>query len=112
ECSDDPWEPNDTRETAAPLQTETTSGSVCGEDDWFTFGGGTPGTARVLTLDFVHENGDLDVRLFQPDMTELASQGITDQERIAFTSQAGIYFVRVYGFSGAVGDYTLRVANQ
>jgi pre-peptidase len=109
ECSDDPWEPNDTRETAAALQTATTRGSVCGEDDWFTFSVGAPGTPLALTLDFVHENGDLDVQLFQPDMTVLASEGITSQERIAFTSQEGAYFARVYGFNGAVGDYALSI---
>jgi hypothetical protein len=112
ECSDDPWEPNDTRATAAALQTEITRGSVCGEEDWFTFSVGAPGTALALTLDFVHENGDLDMRLFQPDMTELASQGITDQERIAFTSQEGAYSVRVYGYNGGVGDYVLSIVNQ
>ncbi|HEX6277040.1 MAG TPA: PPC domain-containing protein [Polyangiaceae bacterium] len=113
ECSRDSFEPNDTRETAAPLASVLTAASVCGEDDWFTFElNAEAGTPLAVTLDFVNANGDLDLRLIQPDTTELRSEGITDQERINFASQEGVYFVRVYGFNGAVGDYRLEIIDQ
>lgn len=111
ECSADPWEPNNTRETAASLASESIPGSVCGDDDWFTFAVGVdPGTPLALSLDFVHAHGDLDLELIQPDMTTLRSEGVTSQERIAFVSQAGNYFARVHGYQQAVGDYQLTLS--
>jgi hypothetical protein len=113
ECSRDSFEPNDTRETAVPLTSVVTAASVCGEDDWFSFElNAEPGTPLAVTLDFSNANGDLDLRLIQPDMTELRSEGITDQERINFTTQDGVYLVRVFGFNGAVGNYRLGIIDQ
>jgi hypothetical protein len=113
ECSRDSFEPNDTRETAAALTSVLTAASVCGEDDWFTFElNAETGTPLAVTLDFVNANGDLDLLLVQPDMTELRSEGVTDQERIDFSSQNGAYFLRVYGFNGAVGNYRLAIIDQ
>jgi len=111
ECRQDPFEPNDTQDTAPTLNFVPLQASVCGDDDWYTFQLNAPdGTLVDLTLDFVHANGDLDMRLFQPDGTQLVSQGVTDQERIQVAVQAGDYDLRIYGFNGAVGDYTFNVA--
>jgi hypothetical protein len=119
ECRQDPFEPNDTQDTAAVLSTGTfffdfvpVTASVCGEDDWYTFtlSSVTAGTLVDLNLDFVHANGDLDMRLFQPDGSSVVSQGVTNNEHLQIAAQAGDYHLRIYGFNGAVGDYTFDMA--
>ena len=46
------------------------------------------------------------MRLFQPDGNSVVSQGVTNNEHLQIAAQAGDYTLRIYGFLGAVGDYT------
>lgn len=61
-------------------------------------------------LDFVNANGDLDLFLLDLSGTERGrSNGVTDQEVIASTLAAGTYFLRVTGYRGATGAYTITL---
>jgi hypothetical protein len=113
DCSADQFEPNDTRMTPAGLTENPLSASICGDDDWYSFFIGVPaGTPLVFTLDLVNAVGDLDMELVQPDGTSLLSTTTTNQERINFLNQEGTYALHVYGFLGAVGDYTATLGVQ
>ncbi len=62
----------------------------------------------TAVLAFVHANGDLDLELLDAEGTRIGqSQGTTDSETVAYTG-AGPAYVRVIGYSGAMGAYTLR----
>lgn len=65
--------------------------------------------AFTATLAFAHADGDLDLELIDGDGVRIArSQGTSDTETIAH-SGAGPTWLRVYGYGGAINDYTLSV---
>ena len=59
-------------------------------------------------IDFVHEDGDLQMKLHRPDGTvRLGSSGRTDREAIEFQAEtSGIYYLNVYGDGEDMGAYT------
>lgn len=66
------------------------------------------GGALRAQLDFVNDSGDLDLFLLDISGAEQArSNGVTDQEVIATPLAAGTYFLRVTGYRGATGAYTI-----
>jgi hypothetical protein len=62
---------------------------------------------------FDHHDGDLDMALYRGDGTSLIARGLsaTDNERISLAGlDAGVYFVKVYGYLGAANrQYALRI---
>ena len=59
----------------------------------------------TVTLEFVHNEGDLDLKSFDAEGTRLdSSAGTSDTETI---SANGGDFIQVYGYRGATGLYTL-----
>jgi hypothetical protein len=109
-CTEDAAEDNDDADSAHPLSPGTFDGATCdGDDDWFSI----PGDGRTLavTLSFDHTRGDLDLELRSAAGDSIAqSTGVSDTERVeAPTTPDETYFVRVYGYSGAEGAYTLTV---
>lgn len=107
-CLDDPWEPNDTPQTAAPMSTlgplPTTEPTLCGGDeDWYV----VPlqiGDSLRAEIGF-DPSADLDMKLFLPGQTDpnasplRQSVGFTGREHIGFRNfvEAGDYLLRVYG---------------
>lgn len=87
----------------AALLTGTISGHICaGDEDFFRVeGGGT------VTVSFTNASGDLDVQALDGAGTEIdSSSGTGDTESV---TGSGTFYVRVYGYSSAVNDYTIRV---
>jgi hypothetical protein len=88
--------------------------AICPENDqdyfWFEWEEGQTMRVRIL---FQHQVGDLDMALLggPPDYLELAvSQGLSNRETITYSVvESGIYLIRVFGFAGATGPYTLQV---
>ena len=81
------------------------------EKDYYKFTVVTGGTLTVnlSTLPF-----DYDVRLYNSAQTQvgISQNGGTTSEAISYTAAAGTYYVRVYGYSGAMSTtlcYTLNV---
>ena len=114
-CTPDALEPNNSfmeavvADRAAGAQLNT-----CGGADFYAVevGAGKTLNARVS---FVHDSGDIDVRLYDRDgTTQLASSaGTDDNEEIShMVMEAGVYFINVYGFLGANNTYTLSVTQQ
>jgi hypothetical protein len=113
----DRFEVNNTRQTATDLRTIT--GLLDVEDlsihsttdrDFFRFATTGAGTAdNYVDVLFSHASGDVDVRLLNSAGAVIASStGVTDSERLSLQGlAAGTYFVEVYGFAGALNNYSL-----
>jgi hypothetical protein len=104
-CSD-AFEPNDSLAAARSVGNGA-HGSlrICGGDaDYFLLPqGGT------VTISFSHSAGDLDLEAFGAGGASLGkSQGTTDSERL--TGLPAGARVKVYGYGGATGAYTLQVS--
>ena len=78
------------------------------DEDFFSFT--TSGGSVDVSLAFSHATGDLDLFLLDGSGQQLGSStSVTDTESIVTTLGAGTYYVRVIGYSGATGDYTLEL---
>lgn len=103
--ADDGYEPNNTPDTAGELLPGLWLGELGelgtqADEDWYVIH--VPaGYERVLIdLWFLHEEGDIDVELFDSLLTPLAgSYGVSDGEYIDFTVPQGdtYYYIHVYG---------------
>ena len=114
-CDDDGHEENDTLGSAAPIAIGGTISSlvVCsGDSDYYEI---VPSSNGTLTIhaDFVHANGDVDMRLFRQGTVSAvaASTSSNDDEDISHAVTAGtVYRLRVYGFNGAANAYSLTTS--
>lgn len=124
----DPYEPNDSLSATgartvgavnsphlgptAPMLTMTGLNIETSiDDDWFRFYvAGTGGPSHKITVNFVHSLGDIDLKLFDDNGTELdKSDSVSNQEAVSLNGEGnGWYYVQVYGYSGATNpDYTI-----
>ncbi|MBW4492767.1 MAG: pre-peptidase C-terminal domain-containing protein [Oscillatoria princeps RMCB-10] len=115
---DDRYEENDdlASATAVDLQQQSYFDNLViqsGDSDWFSFNlAGTGGYGDEVWIDFWHQLGDLDLRLYDASGNELYSSTSTgDSESISLEGLgAGTYSVEVYGHNGASNpDYTLDI---
>lgn len=122
-CTDDDREPNDEPDSATAVFSEGTIGGleICPDNpDWFR----SPmfsGDCLEVAIDFVHAEGDLDLKLYGPGVEGLppaqwvdhqlrASVTSTDDEHLSYEiSEDGNYFFQVYGYNGAGNSYDLDV---
>lgn len=116
--TDDSFENNDTRTTAANLGTLTTSRTInnlvqADAADWYKFTTtATAAAGSIVSTEFIHAKGDLDLELYNSAGTRLkVSQGIEDGEQISLAGLAkGTYYIRVYGYRGITNpNYSLNV---
>jgi hypothetical protein len=100
ECTD-AKEPNNSR-TAAVAATGTVADlKICAaDDDWFKIA-----AAGDVKVTFTHAEGDLDLEAFDANGTRVDSSAGTSNTETVTVPAGG--FVRVFGFSGAKGAYTL-----
>jgi hypothetical protein len=106
-CSDDRFEPDDTRATARRLSGTSFEGTICPMNDDF-LALSVSGASRIrVEVIFDAAIGDIDIELQGPDGTRIASStGVTSTETIdAVVSAAGTYYVRIYGFLSAANTY-------
>jgi hypothetical protein len=87
---------------------------VCPDDvDWFRIDA-EAGDRLVIDLRFRHDDGDLDVALYGPDLVEWDRADSADDNELldADVPESGPWWVQVYGFDGATADYTLSYERQ
>ena len=80
--------------------------------DYYRINLGRTGTsADKVKIDFNHNVGDLDLYLYNASGTLMKySNGVTNSEELSLAGYiAGTYYVKVAGYSGATGSYTLNV---
>jgi hypothetical protein len=111
-CTDDGLEDNDTAATARSLAVGTHQAKICaGDDDFYrvTLGTGDRLTAQIA---FDNQEADLDLYLLDAAGTVVeSSTGVGSTESVSHTALAsGAYVVRVVGYGGAEGPYTLTLA--
>ncbi len=113
----DRFETNNSTATATNFGTITAQTSVgdltihsTSDQDYFKFTTVSVGSAEhFVRIDFNHLVGDLDLELLNSAGNAIrTSGGITSREEISLTGLAiGTYYLRVLGFSGALGRYSL-----
>jgi len=121
---DDAYEDNDTIETARSISAGTISNLRCLDTlisngvfrsswgDWFKVTASS-GQSLSVTTTFTHANGDLDLRVFSPDQTEVGSStGTGNSESVSVSpTTAGSYYIFVYGSNNAKNqNYSLAVS--
>ena len=113
-CVDDAFEPNNVPNYAQNVEQGTLEGlALCSADfDWYKFDT-TSGRQVVLNLDFDSTDSDLDMRLYHESniLTPVASSlGLETGENITYeTIQSGTFYIRVNGFDGSAGAYSLDI---
>ncbi len=118
-CEDDGLENNDSISRATPIEEGDFPGlQVCpGDLDFFSIDL-NEGDELTVTLDFSHAEGDIDLRLKDPDGRALAfSLSDTDGESFTYTATAdGTYYIRVdlHFDSGAIlgNRYDMTVEHE
>ena len=84
---------------------------ITSDVDWFKFQTASAGETTI-DLNFLHKNGDLDVKLYDQNYVSVASsESGYDDESIVFTSNVSdTYTLQVYGFNTATNqDYDLSI---
>ena len=112
-CRDDAvgraGEHNDTRGEAGLLPAVGDRRTICDHDeDWYSFELQGRQDVRIDAL-FVHADGDIDINLYREgeDRPAFRSASLTDDESIEERLDAGVYYIRVFGFRGATNNYFL-----
>lgn len=111
---DDAFEPNETVQTATPLEPDQYDDlRICeGDIDSYAFEL-LPGDVLTFSIFFSHAEGDLDLSLLDGDGEGVLARSIssTDDEEIVFRDvpEAGTYVVQVIGFLGETARYDLTV---
>ncbi|MCZ6602353.1 MAG: hypothetical protein O6952_05045, partial [Planctomycetota bacterium] len=85
------------------------------DEDWFCFDLPARGTPWDVTIDilFMHSLGDLEIDLFEDQgILFKVGRSRSDNEQITETLPPGGFFIRVYGFGGAVNQYDLSLVAQ
>ena len=94
---DDSYEENDTRSTAYFLPTNYVYAYQY-DDDWYEIYVPSSDPYLGIVLNFVDDDGDIDVELYDSSGTAVASSiGVSDSEEIYYdTGYGGTYYIRVY----------------
>ena len=112
-CQNDQFEPNDTVEMPTPIG-QVPAGAqlnLCGGPDFYEVVLAAGGTVSVQ-VNFLHEAGDVDVRLYGPDGMETVESAVStdDNETLEYLSEAGgKHVLEVYGFRDVFNTYTMSV---
>jgi hypothetical protein len=107
---DDPFEDNDSRQTAKTIgKADATLGIVCGADEDYFRVIPQQGCTTTFFADFVHADGDVDLELLDGSGTRLArSTSTDDDEQIEYAaSSSSAVVLRVFGFGDAQNRYRL-----
>jgi hypothetical protein len=105
-CGDEANEPNDAFDTATLIAGGAISGNICsaGELDYFVIDGSD---AVRVSVEFVHAEGDLDVKVLGADGESIGSSaGTTDSEVVEAN---GGDVIQVYGYRDATGLFSVTV---
>ncbi len=121
-CLPDAYEPNDLLSAAPPYAPEVAAPGAEGlslcpyEIDWFSVAGHA-GKALTVGIHFDPEQGDLDLRLYDPtySVTVPVVSSATDAGDEVVTFPVGVdgpLLVRVNGFAGASAGYSLTISEE
>jgi len=108
-CTDDGYESNDNPNQATALSEGTYPDlQICKDNDDYYQVQLATGQSMTVTITFDHSVGDLDMALFRGGDQVDISQGTNDVETV-HADEEGTYTLRIYGYSGATGTYSLAI---
>ena len=120
DAATDRLEPNDSRSTASNIGAIAGARTFAGfsvpasDEDWYRFELlGEGGVGDYFGIQFVHDDGDLDLALTDEAGAVLEqSDGIADWETVSLLGLApGVYFAKVYGYEGQANpEYSVEYA--
>lgn len=121
-CVPDGFEPNDVLTADAPFAPALETGdpnelALCPyELDWFSIQA-EGGTVIDVLASFSHGEGDLDMRLYDPNYSTTIPVAVSatkdDDESIAYeVPVSGTFLIRIHGFNGSSASYALDVSEQ
>ena len=108
-CTDQ-FDGNSTAAAAQAVGPGSASGlQICGGlSDWFVIEG--DGSAWMVTISFNNGDGDLDLKLYDGGLAEIASSASVDNnESVRLPAEAGTYYVEVQGYNGAENTYAIQI---
>jgi subtilisin family serine protease len=107
---DDSLEDNDTLATATVVGSVATIPAIGCDDDYYAFPANS-GDGIDVNLSFLDDNGNLDLGLYDPSGTLVASSAsTTDNESVSHTAAStGTYTARVYTVGGDTNSYNLAI---
>lgn len=110
-CTLDPFEPNEDANSAIPVESVNGTLNTCGGPDYFLVQA-SAGQSIEVAISFLHMTGDLDLKLLNTAMEQVASStGTADTETITYVAEVGgAYLIHVYGFRDVYNEYTLNVS--
>jgi hypothetical protein len=82
---------------------------ICGGlSDWFVIE--SDGTPWLVTITFSNAAGDLDLKLYDANVAEIASSASVDNaESVRLPAEAGTYYVEVKPYNGAENSYSITI---
>jgi|GEM_PF-459296 len=105
------YEPNDTSRTATQVSLPFTAENLAigsSDQDFYRFT--TERGFRTISIDFSHNEGDLDLYLYDSNGNQVQrSASSNDNESIAQNLAAGSYWVRILGYRNATASYSLSI---
>ena len=108
-CTDQ-FDGNSTSTAAQEMGPGGVSGlQICGGlSDWFLLEG--DGTPWLVTISFENDDGDLDMKLYSENLSEIASSAsVDDSESVRLPAEEGTWFVEVLGYGGAENSYSIKI---
>ena len=116
ECNPDSYEANNSVESASIVSEGTYNNlSICSDDyDWFKIPV-SEGKAVLYWIEFDGSKGDLDMEVVLPGDIRLFSQETDSNDETVdknCISTSGDAFIKIYGYDGAVNDYSLSIAHS
>ncbi len=108
-CTDG-FEPNGDSSVATSISEGSyQSLEICANDvDWYAIDV-SGGQTISVNLEFSHSDGDLDVTLYDSSVSQVANaQSSDDNETLSVEAgNSGTYYLKVFGYNGAVAPYAL-----
>ena len=110
-CSDDSFEPNDSLGAAAAIAPGSYPSLEIGASDLDWFKVDAPASQQfTVRITFSHSQGDLDMSSHDGSGGQLnLSQSVSNAEQVTVS---GGQLVKVFGYNGARGGYTLTLTQQ
>lgn len=107
---DDGYEDNDTYSSANTLDSGSYTGLKCLDDDWYKIQMWSSQNISA-TITFPHIEGDLDMKLYNPSVSQIdSSTSSSDNETVNANSTGdGYYYVKVYSYDGAAQEYNMTI---
>lgn|GEM_PF-2270851 len=111
----DAYEFNDSKETAATIAQGiniSANINIDSDEDWYCVNATTTGKITV-TLDNIPENCDYDITIYNKNgafITSSSASGNTPERANALINESGVYYIRVYSWSGSnyASNYNLK----